>query len=96
MFCCLSRISRCLWSIMDEKQIMHESAKDGGLTQVGPEEIRPQTYDGYSVLHTQQSKYLNGEPSTLKIPHSGTCSCVWSFKCGVLSNRHKFWARPQT
>ena len=58
---------------------------------------RPQTYDGYSALHTQHSMCLNVESwvwkdsrSMLWVPHSNTLSV----ECGVLSIRHKFGGRP--
>ena len=52
------------------------------ITTKTPRQIKPQTYDGYSALHTQC--IWMGE------------SWVWSVnpECRVLSNRHKFGARP--
>ena len=56
----------------------------------------------WRILPTPHSMYLKGKswawnvnPATLKIPHSNTWIWVWSSKCGVLSNRHKFRASPK-
>ena len=60
----------------------------------------PQTYDGYSALHTP-CIWL-GIPECrmwilphFKISHSNTWSWCWSFKCRVLRNCHKFRAWTQ-
>ena len=58
-----------------------------------------QTYDGYSALHNpciwmEKSCAWNVNPSTLKILFQ--IQGIWSFKCGVLGNRHKsFGAGPK-
>ena len=65
-----------------------------------PWQIRPQTYDGYSALHTlciwlgipERRMWILPH---FKIPHSNTWIWCWSLKCRVLINRHKFRAWTQ-
>ena len=52
----------------------------------------------HSTLHVFEwgPRARNVNPSTLKILHSKTWIWVWSFKCGVPSNSHKFGLWPHT